>query len=295
MRDRSTACKNVWDMVHASSCVWSPGKLCAGFTDLQEFEACLRKADVILSPTQIKILVQEVDKNRDGIIDYSEFATMAYSILFRELTKHAAADNAFEPEDELSQHVLDKFAATDNSSSGTLSLDQLKAAMLAMAEDDLPLNELQIQSLIATARLDGDEHGVVYKHFVPVVVKALQSVADSDRMQVKHSPAVVIFTRADCVRLLTDQINWRSSEPYTSLVLVAMLTFSASNADAIPCNPGSRSAAPVCFSRQGDASLGHPVKIQSVCRQSRQIIQMPCCGRAPSHGSPQRAAAVAVH
>jgi len=53
----------------------------SGHLDREEFASCLQDTALGFSPDQIGFVINETDKNKDGSIDFQEFAPVCFDML----------------------------------------------------------------------------------------------------------------------------------------------------------------------------------------------------------------------
>jgi len=64
-----------------------------GFLDRREFETCLFNADLGFSKSEVDLLLDMFDANSDGMMSYTEFATLAYDVLVHAAREKAIVEN----------------------------------------------------------------------------------------------------------------------------------------------------------------------------------------------------------
>eukprot|EP00899_Mesostigma_viride_P014047 jgi/Mesvir1/22643/Mv14078-RA.1 len=104
-------------------------------------------------PTQAELeaMVREIDADGNGEIDFPEFLTM----MLRKM-------NAGNPQKEL----MDVFMVFDKDGSGTISVDELRAAMKVIGEK---LTDAEIEDAIKLADVSGDGE-VDYDEFIQFIL-----------------------------------------------------------------------------------------------------------------------------
>ena len=83
-------------------------------------------------------MIENVDKNSNGTIDYEEFVEMMVKT---------------EDEEEIDQNISQAFKVFDRDGDGLITEDELKITMNNLGE---PMNEDEVKAMIAEADLDGD-------------------------------------------------------------------------------------------------------------------------------------------
>lgn len=109
-----------------------------------------------LSPTkeELEILLDSVDTDRNGVIDFAEFVDVMRGHLWQ-------ADGAPSAEDELKE----AFAVFDKDGNGFISKEELKAALLNLGER---LDDDELEAMIRAADRDGNGE-IDYEEFIAMM------------------------------------------------------------------------------------------------------------------------------
>lgn len=121
-----------------------------GMISSEEFKLILNSLG--LNPTQSELtdLINEIDTNKDGKIDFTEFRTKL-SFINKTLSK----DDQF----------LQAFRMFDKDGNGYISSSELRNVMLSLGEK---LSDEELDDMIASADIDGDGQ-VNYEEFVKII------------------------------------------------------------------------------------------------------------------------------
>ncbi len=105
-----------------------------------------------INPTEAELveMINEVDANGNGTIDFPEFLTLM-----------VRRTNNTNPEEE----ILDVFKVFDRDGNGMISIDELRHVMKSLGET---LSELEVDEMIRDGYIDGDEQ-INYKEFVKMM------------------------------------------------------------------------------------------------------------------------------
>ena len=120
-----------------------------GWLSRAEFRAALVGANMGLTRKDINLMLSECDVNQDGAIEYKEFVPVALELLTQRLMMDLVSDAVWQSEDELIRALLEGFANLDTESTGHLSSNQIKEALLIMSYEWLGLSRLQVASIMA--------------------------------------------------------------------------------------------------------------------------------------------------
>jgi len=110
----------------------------SGSITVEELAKVMKNLGQASTPEEIKTMINEVDENNDGEIDFDEFLEM--------MSKKMAGVDPME-------EMREAFNVFDKDGSGTISTSELKSVMKSLNED---LNDEQIKEMIKEADVDGD-------------------------------------------------------------------------------------------------------------------------------------------
>lgn len=202
-----------------------------GVLDYDEFRECLRSANLGFTDELIEYLILEVDANKDGVIDYTEFCPLCYELLLKiievEVSKNDvgggssegekvgnaiadeeaanASENAAEAEDmilggmssdEIEGLLFDIFKAADADDSGSLDKDEFAQALL---DSDVAIDEAAVKRLMDDIDTDGDGK-INYVEFVPVAFEVLTKIVADTIAKEKEQIAEEESVRMDVFR-----------------------------------------------------------------------------------------------
>ena len=153
----------------------------SGELDRKEFQTCLKSSDLGLTKKQIALLMDEVDSNYDGVVQYSEFVPIAFGLLSEMVSKQMEYDQLPADEAAAMDYLQGLFAEYDADGSGRLHISTLKQAF---SDGDIGLSKLQLRALLAEAKVDAKGE-VDYKEFAKtsagMIASILSVMTDSDR------------------------------------------------------------------------------------------------------------------
>lgn len=167
----------------------------SGTLDREEFARCLRDVQVDLTEEEINFLLESVDENEDGVIDFREFAPMAFKLLVQvmavemeqqdanaiaaERWNEATLQQARElvsdmtPE-ELGQTLESIFLEADKNGDGTLDRDEFRSCL---EKTELGLSPEIIDAL--AEKVDYNADGMIsYHEFAPLCYDLLVEVVN---------------------------------------------------------------------------------------------------------------------
>ena len=117
-----------------------------------ELEKALQSLGKNVSKKEVKEMMEKVDTDKSGSIEFNEFAT-----LFRE--------NLGESGDYNEEDLMDAFKTFDDDGSGQISVDELKKALMSFGEK---LSEEEAKLMVEMVDIDGN--GMVsYSEFVQLM------------------------------------------------------------------------------------------------------------------------------
>jgi len=153
-----------------------------GTLDPSEMKACLEQLDlsasqgrepVHFSTREVGIVMQFMDDNDSGTIEYNEFAPLMFNWMVEAIKLGFMQTQVTELEAYLQQHV----AAYDTNGTGKIGRANIKKALF---EADLlkpPLTPVQIFALLADAEFD-EEDMLLYVKFLTVAAPLVQGMCD---------------------------------------------------------------------------------------------------------------------
>ena len=127
----------------------------------RRFQACLKASDLGLTKKQIALLLDEVDSNYDGVVQYAEFVPIAFGLLSEMVSKQMEYDQLPADEAAAMDYLQGLFAEYDVEGTGRLHISTLKQAF---ADGDIGLSKLQLRALLAEAKVDAKGE-LDYKEF----------------------------------------------------------------------------------------------------------------------------------
>ena len=127
----------------------------------RRFQTCLKASDLGLTKKQIALLLDEVDSNYDGVVQYAEFVPIAFGLLSEMVSKQMEYDQLPADEAAAMDYLQGLFAEYDAEGTGRLHISTLKQAF---ADGDIGLSKLQLRALLAEAKLDAKGE-LDYKEF----------------------------------------------------------------------------------------------------------------------------------
>lgn len=195
----------------------------SGTLDQAEFEQALRDSDIQLAPDAIQKLIDEVDTDGDGNVNYVEFVPVAFEVLTRivadNLAAEAAAEAAEEDEaairmdvfreeaeeklikglsqEDLTSHFQAIFDSADKDNSGELEYDEFVECLKG---SELGFTEQEIEFLGAQADKDGSGT-ITFREFAPLAYDllvehmAVQIEQEHNEGMARRSEAAVILSR----------------------------------------------------------------------------------------------------
>jgi len=154
----------------------------SGALDRKEFESCLKSSDLNLTKKQIRALLDEVDNNFDGVIQYSEFIPIAFGLLSEMVSKQMEYDQLPSDEAAAMDYLIELFTDYDADGSGKIHISTLKQAF---RDGDIGLSQLQLRALLAEAKADKATGEVDYRAFAKtsagMIASILKTMTDSER------------------------------------------------------------------------------------------------------------------
>ena len=154
----------------------------SGALDRKEFESCLKGSDLNLTKKQIRALLDEVDNNFDGVIQYSEFIPIAFGLLSEMVSKQMEYDQLPSDEAAAMDYLVELFSDYDADGSGKIHISTLKQAF---RDGDIGLSQLQLRALLAEAKADKTTGEVDYRAFAKtsagMIASILKTMTDAER------------------------------------------------------------------------------------------------------------------
>ena len=159
-----------------------------GSLSRDEFATCLqelRLGATKLTPLEVNKVLAQADANADGVIEYAEFAPLAFDLMVDALSLGFMSHE----HPQLEAYLVQIFAAHDADSTGLVSRDALNRAL--NAADLVRLTPVQVLTVTASAVDDG--RGVDYARFAVEAAALIGSMksAAKERQRAAAQAAVV--------------------------------------------------------------------------------------------------------
>jgi len=172
----------------------------SGALDRNEFQQCLKSAELGLTRKEINLLMCEADANADGSIEFAEFVPICFEMMVERHTEEMIENNIIANADELEQYLISGFASVDEDQSGKISLGAARTALMAMSRELFGLTKIQIMTLLSEAEVNG-EGEFTFVQFVPKCARMISNMVDTGA-QAKRMEAMEHMSRSDGVQLL---------------------------------------------------------------------------------------------
>ena len=125
-----------------------------GTISSDEFGAVMQALGLSPTKEELEILLDSVDTDRNGVIDFGEFVDVMRGHLWQ-------AEGAPTAEDELKE----AFSVFDKDGNGFISKDELRAALLNLGER---LDEEELEAMMRAADKDGNGE-IDYEEFITMM------------------------------------------------------------------------------------------------------------------------------
>jgi len=168
----------------------------SGTLERPEFTKCLLEADIGLTEKHVSAILKDVDTNEDGLVDFVEFAPLAYGLLLKVIAAQleeedkAAAPATYDTanlgrakeivkqlsKEELESTLMTIFQAADTNGSGALDRLEFRGCLL---QANLGLTEDVIELLMTKVDANADNL-ISYEEFAPLCYEILVEVVSKE-------------------------------------------------------------------------------------------------------------------
>lgn len=144
-----------------------------GYLDRQQFGKVLRDSNFGFTRREINVLMNQVDENEDGVIEFKEFVPLAFDLCVGIMARSLANQDLPSGVAEAQDFFLALFSNADPDGAGHLKLNDIKKLI---QQADLGLSRVQISALCSEAKRDPADSKVDYKQFAPVAAQMVSSI-----------------------------------------------------------------------------------------------------------------------
>lgn len=135
-----------------------------GFITLQELEISLRRLKLVATVEEVKHMMERVDLNKDGLIDYEEFCK-----LYESIESDISSLKEGKDEDDDDMELREAFEIFDGNGDGVITKEELSGVLISMGLNQGEKDE-NCRVMIQNVDLDGDGK-VSFDEFKKMMIK----------------------------------------------------------------------------------------------------------------------------